>query len=451
MNSQGKPADFDSTLTVSTLNRRVRESLETNFPLCWVRGEISNFTQAASGHVYFTLKDNAAQVRCVMWRSKAQLLGWRLENGQQIDARALVSFYEPRGEFQLNIEAIRRTGQGNLFEQFLRLKSQLEKEGLFAVDRKKALPPFPAHIGIITSPQAAALRDILSALARRAPHVRLTLFPTPVQGENAAPGIVQALQEADRSPCDLLILSRGGGSIEDLWAFNEESVARAIASCAKPVISGIGHETDFTIADFAADLRAPTPTAAAELAAPERSELLRKMDRLQDRLSRQQARCFANHNQHLDRIASQLTHPRQRLHSQQLAIQLQSRRLSYALEICLNEHRRRVDRIQLRLHQVKPRPIGQQQRIDSAARSLHQGIRRYLGASDMKLNALEAGLKQLDPHAVLARGYAIVRTDDGSALLDASTVDAGTRLNISLARGQLETQVMQVVPAPEAD
>ena len=259
----------NNVLTVTSLNRLVRDCLEAAFPLTWVGGEISNLTYAASGHVYFSLKDAGAQVRCVMWRSRAQTLGWRLENGQKIEARALVSFYEPRGEFQLNVEAIRRAGQGDLFERFLRLKAQLENEGLFAVDRKRPLPTFPDHIAIVTSPQAAALRDVLTTLHRRAPHLRITLVPTPVQGEGAGERIAAALAQASACGCQAIILCRGGGSIEDLWAFNEEIVARAIRASTVPVVAGIGHETDFTIADFAADLRAPTPTAAAELISPD--------------------------------------------------------------------------------------------------------------------------------------------------------------------------------------
>ena len=215
------PAEGASVLSVSGLNRLVRDCLETAFPLSWVGGEISNLTYAASGHVYFSLKDAAAQVRCVMWRSRAQLLGWRLENGQQVEIRAQVSFYEPRGEFQLGVETVRRAGQGDLFERFLRLKARLENEGLFAVDRKRPLPPFPRHVAIVTSPQAAALRDVLSTLHRRAPHLRITLYPTPVQGDGAGPRIAAALAEAGGSDADAVILCRGGGSIEDLWAFNE--------------------------------------------------------------------------------------------------------------------------------------------------------------------------------------------------------------------------------------
>ena len=261
-------------LTISLLNRLARERLESAFPLCWVAGEVSNLTIASSGHAYFSLKDSSAQVRCVMFRNRAQLLGWRLENGQHIEARVLVTLYEARGDFQLNVETARKAGVGNLYEQFVRLKEKLEREGLFAEERKRPLPAFPRRLGVVTSLQAAALRDVLSTLKRRAPHLEIVLYPTLVQGEEAPAQIVAALETASRrSECDVLILCRGGGSLEDLWAFNDETVARAIRACRVPVVAGIGHETDFTIADFAADRRAATPTAAAELAAPERAAL----------------------------------------------------------------------------------------------------------------------------------------------------------------------------------
>ena len=228
-------ASTNPVLSISSLNRLVRDCLESTFPLTWVGGEISNLTYAASGHVYFSLKDANAQVRCVMWRNRTQLSGWRLENGQKIEARALVSFYEPRGEFQLNVESVRRAGQGDLFERFLRLKAKLESEGLFAAEIKRPLPEHPQALAIVTSLQAAALRDVLSTLRRRAPHIRVDLYPTPVQGEGAGEKIAAALKLAAAGDCDAIILCRGGGSIEDLWSFNEEVVARAIRASALPI------------------------------------------------------------------------------------------------------------------------------------------------------------------------------------------------------------------------
>ena len=398
----------NSVLSVSTLNRLVRDCLESAFPLCWVGGEISNLTYAASGHVYFSLKDAGAQVRCVMWRSRAQTLGWRLENGQKIEARALVSFYEPRGEFQLNIEAIRRAGQGDLFERFLQLKARLENEGLFDAGRKRPLPVFPQRLAIVTSPQAAALRDVLSTLHRRAPHVAISLFPTPVQGEGAGPRIAAALAEAATSDCDAIILCRGGGSIEDLWAFNEECVARAIVASPLPVISGVGHETDFTIADFAADHRAATPTAAAEMAAPEQLQLLALLSRQQLRLQQLSQRRLADRQQALDWLRSRLVHPAERIKRQQQAVSELARRLQQA--------------------------------------SQWQTTRRQ-----MKLNALQASLKQLDPLAVLSRGYALVTGPDGRALRDSSAISSGDSLDIRLASGRIGAAVTQIVAPSQAD
>lgn len=407
MQSSLRPVD-NSVLSVSALNRLVRDCLESAFPLSWVSGEISNLTHAASGHVYFSLKDAGAQVRCVMWRSRAQTLGWRLENGQKVEARALVSFYEPRGEFQLNIEGIRRAGQGDLFERFMRLKAQLENEGLFAVDRKRPIPAMPRHLAIVTSLQAAALRDVLSTLHRRAPHVAITLYPTPVQGDGAGLRIAEALQAAGRSDCDTIILCRGGGSIEDLWAFNEECVARAIVASPLPVISGVGHETDFTIADFAADLRAPTPTAAAELAAPDRSALLHRLSTLSDRMARQTRRHMADRQQSIDWWRNRLIHPAERIARQRNA-------------------------------------------IDQLARRMTQAGKWQRSRWQMKLNALSGSLSHLDPLAVLSRGYALVIGPDGRALRSNLAVNAGDRLKITLAEGSLDASVLPVVGPAEAD
>ena len=264
-----------AVLSVAELNLQVRQQIERSFPILWVGGEISNFVRATSEHWYFTLKDAKAQVRCAMFRNRNQNAEWIPSNGDAVEVNALVTLYESRGEYQLLVETMRRAGLGALYEKFLKLKSALEKQGLFDAARKRSLPTFPKRIGIITSPAAAALRDVLTTLKRRAPHVSVILYPTAVQGSGAAAEIVQAISSAGaRAECAVLILCRGGGSIEDLWSFNEEIVARAIAVCPIPIVSGVGHETDFTIADFVADERAPTPTAAAQRVAPDRDELL---------------------------------------------------------------------------------------------------------------------------------------------------------------------------------
>ena len=443
--------DPQTVLSVSSFNRLVRDTLEAAFPLSWIGGEISNLTYAASGHVYFSLKDASAQVRCVMWRSRAQLLGWRLENGQKIEARALVSFYEARGEFQLNVEAIRRAGQGDLFERFMRLKAQLENEGLFAVDRKRALPDYPRHLAIVTSPQAAALRDVLSALHRRAPHLRLTLVPTPVQGEGAGQRIAAALASTAMLDCDAIILCRGGGSIEDLWAFNEECVARAIRATHVPVISGVGHETDFTIADFAADLRAPTPTAAAELVSPERSVLLGQLEALQTQLRRNQERHLAQRQQQLDWLARRLTHPAQRLSQQRQALDELQRRLTLAAGQQHVRRRQALAAMGRHLQQARPQPAQLANRLHQLAQRLETQLRWQQSMRTTKLNSLAAGLKQLDPFAVLRRGYTLTIGEDGRSIRDAAQLKAGDRITLSFASGGAQATINQVVASPEAD
>ncbi|HEY4801925.1 MAG TPA: exodeoxyribonuclease VII large subunit, partial [Paraburkholderia sp.] len=270
--SASSASSGDVVVPVSALNRAIASMLERTFPLAWISGEVSNFTRAASGHWYFSIKDAQAQIRCVMFRGRAQYAEFTPREGDRIEVRALVTMYEPRGELQLNVEAVRRTGQGRLYEAFLRLKAQLEAEGLFDPERKRALPSHPRAIGVITSMQAAALRDVLTTLCRRAPHVPVIVYPAPVQGAGSAEKLTAMLETANaRNEVDVLVLCRGGGSIEDLWSFNDETLARAIAASAIPVVSGVGHETDFTIADFAADVRAPTPTGAAELVSPQRT------------------------------------------------------------------------------------------------------------------------------------------------------------------------------------
>lgn len=449
--SMPTPPAGHSVLTVSSLNRLVRDCLETAFPLTWVSGEISNLTYAASGHVYFSLKDASAQVRCVMWRNRAQLLGWRLENGQKIEARALVSFYEPRGEFQLNIEAIRRAGQGDLFERFLKLKAQLEADGLFAADAKRPLPEFPRHVAIVSSPQAAALRDVLTTLHRRAPHLRITLFPTPVQGEGAAIRIAEAVTQAGASDCDVTILCRGGGSIEDLWSFNEECVARAIRASKIPVVSGVGHETDFTIADFAADLRAPTPTAAAELVSPDRDALLAHLERLETRLQRHTERSLADLHQQLDWLGSRLTHPADRLRQRRQEVGMLGKRLAHAWQGKIGRLHLLTDALQQRQLGARPRLDRLDDRVRHARYRLGKQVAWQISDYSGKLNSLASGLKQLDPHAVLQRGYVLAIGPDGRAVRNAIDLTPGNTLRLSFAQGAAMATVDRVVAGPEAD
>ncbi|MCL2075027.1 MAG: exodeoxyribonuclease VII large subunit [Betaproteobacteria bacterium] len=386
-------------LSVSELNGMARVALEKNLPLLWVAGEISNLTRAASGHVYFILKDANAQARCTIWRNKAQLIGFRPENGQKVEARALVTLYEARGEYQLNVETLRQAGQGSLFERFLALKAALEAEGLFALSSKRPLPSFPRHIGIVTSPQAAALKDVLITLERRAPHLAITLFPTPVQGEGAAIQIAAALKAAAAYDCESIILCRGGGSLEDLWAFNEEEVVRAIRASSIPVVSGIGHETDFTLADFAADLRAPTPTSAAEQICPDRAVLLERLSALSRRLEHGWQRRLGRWGEQLDYLAFRLPSP-----ARQIAIR--------------------------------------HERLTFQTRRIKEAIFRLLAKDRQGLEKLAQSLRQLNPEAVLARGYAIAFDAENRAARDASQLVEGEILTLRLAKGAASVAVI---------
>lgn len=441
-------ATFDPTppvMPVSVLNRLARERLEAAFPLCWVAGEVSNLSYAASGHVYFSLKDSVAQVRCVMFRNRAQLLGWRLESGQHIEARVLVTLYEARGDFQLNIEAARRAGIGNLYESFLRLKEKLEREGLFGSAIKRPLPAFPRRIGVVTSPQAAALRDVLSTLGRRAGQVEIIVYPTPVQGDGAAALIADAIRLAgERAECALLILCRGGGNLEDLRAFNDETVARAIRACPLPVVSGIGHETDFTIADLAADRRAATPTAAAEMAAPERSALLARLvaDRLA--LRRQAAQLVNQRGQQLDWLARRLQHPGQSLARQQEGLRNLQRRLDAGLLLCSTRARGTLASLGHRLRQQRPALPRPTLHLQSLASRLARAGRQALDGKAAELGRLTASLSHLDPRAVLARGYSIITNSQQQIIHASSMLEPGEEIAVIFHRGRADATVLAV-------
>ena len=429
-------------LTVSELNRMARRALESQLPLLWVEGEVSNFTRAASGHWYFSLKDANAQVRCVMFRGRNQFADFTPANGDHIELRALPSLYEARGEFQLGAEAIRRAGAGRLYEAFLKLKARLEVEGLFDPLRKRALPRFPRCLGIVTSPQAAALHDVLTALARRMPGLPVILYPTPVQGAGAGAQIAAAIRTAAaRAECDVLLVCRGGGSLEDLWAFNDEAVARAIAASPMPVVSGVGHETDFTLADFAADLRAPTPTAAAELASPLRQELRQQLDHLARQLRHHLARRQHGEMQRLDYLARRLLHPAEQLRRQQLALNPLAQRLHRAVRTRLTHEQLRIARLNQRLVTPLHAIRREQQRLDAldarARRAMEGGrVRRRL-----TLAGLASSLAHLNPEGVLARGYSIVQRENGAIVQDAATLDAGDSIGIRFHRGQARATV----------
>ena len=377
-----------------------------------------------------------------MFRNRAQLLGWRLADGQRVEARALVTLYEARGDFQLNVESLRKAGLGDLYERFLQLKDRLTREGLFALEHKRPLPAFPGAIGIITSPQAAALRDVLTTLARRAPHVRLILYPTPVQGESAAAQIIDALNQANRrAECDVLILCRGGGSLEDLWAFNDEALARALRNSALPVIAGIGHETDVTLADFAADQRAPTPTAAAELAAPERAALHRRLDAGHAALSRQIRHILELRGQQLDLLAGRLIHPARRLATQSEQLHTLRQRLNGALRLQTGRQQQTLAELAHRLRLGRPRTAERLRQLDTLREWLSARWRRHLNTRQEQLSRLSDGLSHLNPHAVLARGYGIVTDAHGRIVRDSQTLAENERIRIRLYKGAFNARV----------
>lgn len=432
-----------SVISISELNRLTRQTLEQAFPLLWVTGEISNLMRATSGHVYFTLKDNAAQARCVMFRTRAQIVPWRLENGQQVEARALVSLYEPRGDFQLNIEAMRRAGLGRLFEEFSRLKQKLELEGLFAAERKKSLPRLPNQIGIISSPQAAALQDVLSTLNRRAPHLAIVLYPTQVQGDMAARGIAQAIASAtQRNECNLLLLVRGGGSIEDLWAFNEEIVAYAIASSTLPVISGVGHETDTTIADFIVDLRAPTPTAAAELATQHWHVMPQKIIGLNQKLNNTMQYRLSRDQQRLDHMALRLTHPVNTIKRRQDQVKLLGSKLNAALASSMHRHHECINHIRIHFNHLAPRTESCQGQLALIKQRLATAKSRFFLQKNNTLHPLSKALEHLNPRNTLARGFAIVRNAQGMVVSHAGALYSGNQIAVELATGHVTAKVL---------
>lgn len=432
-------------MSVSTLLRSVRDLLEHRFPLLWISGEISNFVLARSGHAYFVLKDDQAQVRCVMFRQRQQLLDWQPRDGMQVEVRALLTLYEARGDMQLTIEAMRQSGAGRLFEQFQRLRDRLAGEGLFDASAKRELPDFPGTIGVITSPQAAALRDVLTTLERRNPAIPVVVCPVPVQGADAAAKIAQALDALGNSGrCDVIILARGGGSIEDLWSFNEEVVARAIRACPVPVVTGIGHETDFTIADFAADCRAPTPTAAAELCSPDRDALVQRIQSLSHRLVRHTERSMESRMQRLDSLAARLQHPGQRLREQQQRLTGLAGRLAQAFSTGLQERGWRLDALQHRARAHLPRPEQQQAAAGALALRLKHALNNRLAASASSLRHLQMSLGHLDPSRVLSRGYSVVRDGQGRVITNSDQIGPGSALDITLAEGGALAKVERI-------
>ena len=369
-----------------------------------------------------------------MFRGRAQYADFVPREGDKVEVRALVSLYTPRGDYQINVEAIRRAGVGNLYEAFLQLKEKLTKEGLFDSDRKRTIPAFVKCIGIVTSLQAAALRDLLTTLKRRAPHVQVIVYPTPVQGDGAAEKISQAIATASvREECDVLLVCRGGGSIEDLWSFNSEIVARTIAHCSMPVISGIGHETDFTIADFAADLRAPTPTAAAELATQTRAEWMGQISQFQHHLQRGMQRQLATKAQTLDWTARRLLSPMATISNKRLQVQGWSQRLHFGIQTRLQIQGSRLAQLQTRTIGSRPKTSLHQLHLDAAQRRLGDGLTRFLQQQKNILDTATSQLELLNPQRTLERGYAILSDSKGKLIRTSHDIKPNSFINIRTA------------------
>jgi exodeoxyribonuclease VII large subunit len=432
--------------SVTRLNREVRVLLERGFGSVWLEAEISNFARPGSGHWYFSLKDAAAQVRCAMFRQRNMLCAFTARDGQKVLVRARIGLYEPRGEFQLVVDHMEDAGLGALKRQFEELSARLGREGLFAAERKRPLPGLPKRIGIITSPTGAAVRDILHVLARRFPAAAVMIYPVAVQGAQAAGEIIAALEAAGRrAECDVLILARGGGSLEDLWAFNDERLARTIVASPIPVITGIGHEIDFTIADFAADVRAPTPSAAAELVVPDAEEWRNAFLQLGARLRRAMRRRLEEHGERLRWLTARaaLASPVARLSARAQRLDELEQGLLRCMRRRLVEHRARLRWLAGRAAQVSPaqRLRQHRQRLTNLETQLTRAMRLALDLRLKKLAPLARTLNAVSPLATLDRGYAIVSTADGGILRNAADAKPGTLIDARLSEGRIRARV----------
>ncbi|AUV00178.1 exodeoxyribonuclease VII large subunit [Phytobacter ursingii] len=451
MSSLQSPAIF----TVSRLNQTVRSLLEREMGQVWITGEISNFTQPASGHWYFTLKDDTAQVRGAMFRNSNRRVTFRPQHGQQVLVRASVTLYDPRGDYQIIVESMQPAGEGLLQQKYEQLKAALSAEGLFDQQFKKSLPE-PAHcIGVITSKTGAALHDILHVLKRRDPSLPVVIYPTAVQGDDAPGQIVRAIELANaRQECDVLIVGRGGGSLEDLWSFNDERVARAIFASRIPVVSAVGHETDVTIADFVADLRAPTPSAAAEIVSRNQTELLRQIQSSQQRLEMAMDFFIANRTRRFTQLNHRLQqqHPQLRLARQHTVLEKLRQRMRIALDNQLKQATVRQRRVGQRLNQQNPQPRiwRAQTRIQQLEYRLTESLRAQLGVTRERFGKAVTHLEAVSPLSTLARGYSVTTAADGNVLKQAKQVKTGDTLTTRLADGWIESEVKSVIPAKKA-
>ncbi len=434
--------------TVTRLNREVRAVLEGSFPPLRVQGEVSNLARPSSGHLYFSLKDKNSQVRCAMFKGRNRHLKFTLENGMEVMARATVSLYEGRGEFQLIVEQLEPAGVGALQRAFEELKAKLDAEGLFDTARKRPVPAYPGTIGVITSPTGAAVRDILHVLKRRYCRARVVVYPVAVQGDGAGRQIAAALETAGRRlDADVLILARGGGSLEDLWAFNEEVVARAVVACPIPVVTGIGHEIDFTIADFAADHRSPTPSAAAEMVSPDRVELGERLSNLQNKLLVQTNQRIRKYREQVNYYEKRLPHPRRQLQNIGQHLDSLNLRLIQCTKTQIAVKRNHVLRLQAGINHHNPRQLLRyhQSRCRHLNEQICSAMSYYLKALKEKLNTTAHTLHTVSPLVTLERGYAIVtRPEDGAIIRDAGVLQPGDVIRTRLARGQIHSTVNKI-------
>lgn len=430
-------------LSISQLNLDAQGLLESSFPLIWLQGELSNFSRPASGHWYFSLKDSRAQINGAMFRNRNRLLDFAPQNGQQVLVRAKVTLYVPRGNFQIVVEHMEPAGQGALKAQFDALKAQLQSEGLFAQDRKQALPAWPSQIGVITSPSGAAIRDILQVLQRRCPSIPVVIYPAAVQGAEAPAQLRQALELAvTRNECDVLIIGRGGGSLEDLWAFNDEALARAVAECPIPIVSAVGHEVDTGLTDFAADLRAPTPSAAAELVSPDLSVVSQRLAGLHRRLRWVMAQQLRTPQERLRHLSQRLRSPRQHLEQSSQRLDELHNRLQRQMQHRLTLLQGRLQPSQQRLARLSPERLllDRQQQLTALNKRLPQPIQRQIQQQQLQLAGLSKRLQTASPLETLARGYSITFKGD-EAVRSVKQLQAGDTLTTRLADGAVTARV----------
>jgi exodeoxyribonuclease VII large subunit len=448
-----QPSPERDVYSVSRLNRAARELLESGLARLWVEGEISNLARPASGHLYFTLKDAQAQVSCALFRNRALQLRFRPENGAQVLVQAQVSLYEARGNYQLIVNRMEQAGDGALQRAFQQLKQRLHAEGLFEEAHKQPLPTHPRRVGVITSPSGAAIRDVLTVLRRRFPATEVVVYPVQVQGETAAPQIVAALQRAQqRKECDVLLLTRGGGSLEDLWPFNDEAVARALYACTLPVVSAVGHEIDFVISDFVADHRAATPSAAAELLSPDQQEIAAQLSQLEIRLATRLQRQLQQARERLAWLAHRIqqTHPGRRLQQQAQRLDELEQRLRRAWSQRLAQLQAGLHSLRARLLQNNPGQLLQNLRATAAqlAQRLTHATRLQQSLRHEKLAVLSRALETVSPLATLQRGYSItLRLEDGAVLLDGAQASVGDPLETRLAHGRVLSQITDIKPS----